>query len=332
MKKLATFFVVIFLINSCSDDETESVEPPCLESNYVSFIDDTNLPEKRGYSSTASTNNYIYLSRGAKINTDGIIKSRSNDIITYDIDSKSWTEITGELIELNWGNIEIYNSKIYLLNGKIQGGLNNSVEVFDLITKEITLFNGINPYPVKENGSDIWKFHNIIFFGGTDSDGNCSDKIIRYNLLDNSFENIASLPFGICNTKGEIIDDKLYIIGGYLGSEVSNKVLVFDLNNNSFLDEITIPVSISAHTTSKYKNKIFIKGDYNIQNLFAVFDTSNNSFKIIDSNVIESRHSMSEIIDGKLYVIGGNTTSQFSTMTNKVQSLNLETEGYFCYD
>ena len=62
-----------------------------------------------------------------------------------------------------------YNSKIYLLNGDISGGgLNNSVEVFDLTTNELKILNGINPYPVRENGSDIWKFHNIIFFGGTD--------------------------------------------------------------------------------------------------------------------------------------------------------------------
>ncbi len=335
LKNLISLFILILLVLSCSDNNNDSelAESPCIEADYVSFKTSTSLTSSRGYGSSTFLNNNIYISRGAKLNIDGVSNSRTSDIIRYDTNNETWSEITNDLISLRYGDIEIYNSKIYLLNGDISGGgLNNSVEVFDLTTNELKILNGINPYPVRENGSDIWKFHNIIFFGGTDENGDCSDKIVKYNLNDNSFELIGNLPVAICNTKGQIINDKLYIIAGYLGSEVLNKILVYDLNNNSLIDEISIPVSISAHTTSKYKDKIFIKGDYNIQNLFAVFDTDDNSFRIIESDVANSRHLMSEIVNGKFYVFGGNTTSQFSTMTDKVQYLDLDNEGYFCYD
>ena len=304
----------------------------CVESDYVSFQATNNLPDPRGYGSTAYLDGFIYLSRGAKINQDNTTTSRTKDLIKYDIANDSWTEMTSELIGVRYGNTEIYNSKIYLLNGNRSGvGLNDSVEVFNLVTNKLSKLNIVNPYPMEQNGSDIWNYHNIIFFGGKDENGQCTDRIIKFNLNDQSFEIIGTLPFSICNTKGEIIDDKLYIIGGYLGSEVSDKILVYDLNNKLWEDPITMPLSISSHTTSKHKEKIFIRGDYNIKNLFAVFDTNNKSFRVVESDAIESRHLMSEVVDGKFYVMGGNITSQFSTMLDQIQILDLDNNGYFCY-
>tara|TARA_Y100001936_G_scaffold250516_1_gene303483 strand:+ start:883 stop:2169 length:1287 start_codon:yes stop_codon:yes gene_type:complete len=303
----------------------------CVESDYVSFQTTNNLPEPRAYGSSASLDEFIYLSKGAKINQDNTTSSRTKDLIRYDIANDSWTELTSELIEARYGNTEIYNSKIYLLNGDIYGGLNDSIEVFNLVTNKLSKLNIVNPYPMEQNGSDIWNYHNIVFFGGKDKDGLCTDRIVKFNLNDQSFEVIGNLPFPICNTKGEIIDDKLYIIGGYLGSEVSDKILVYDLNTNLWEDPITMSLSISAHTTTKYKEKIFIRGDYNVKNVFAVFDTNNKSFRVIESDAFDSRHLMSEIVDGKLYVLGGNISSQWSTILDEIQVLDLDNQGYFCY-
>ena len=303
----------------------------CVESDYVSFQTTNNLPEPRAYGSSASLDEFIYLAKGAKINQDNTTSSRTKDLIRYDITNDSWTELTSELIEARYGNTEIYNSKIYLLNGDIYGGLNDSIEVFNLVTNKLSKLNIVNPYPMEQNGSDTWNYHNIVFFGGKDKDGLCTDRIVKFNLNDQSFEVIGNLPFPICNTKGEIIDDKLYIIGGYLGSEVSDKILVYDLNTNLWEDPITMSLSISAHTTTKYKEKIFIRGDYNVKNILAVFDTKNKSFRVVESDAVDSRHLMSEIVDGKLYVLGGNISSQWSTILDEIQVLDLDNQGYFCY-
>ena len=68
-----------------------------------------------------------------------------------------------------------------------------------------------------------------------------------------------------------------------------------------------------------------------IKNLFAVFDTNNKSFRVVESDAIESRHLMSEVVNGKFYVMGRNITSQFSTMLDQIQILDLDNNGYFCY-
>ena len=37
------------------------------------------------------------------------------------------------------------------------------------------------------------------------------------------------------------------------------------------------------------------------------------------------------VVDGEFYVMGGNITSQFSTMLDQIQILDLDNNGYFCY-
>ena len=80
----------------------------CVESDYVSFQSLNNLPDPRGYGSSAYLDGFIYLSKGAKINQDNTTSSRTKDLIRYDIANDSWTEMTSELIEARYGNTEIY--------------------------------------------------------------------------------------------------------------------------------------------------------------------------------------------------------------------------------
>ena len=75
------------------------------------------------------------------------------------------------------------------------------------------------------------------------------------------------MPYKICNAKGEIHENKLYIVGGDLDYDQSNEILIFDLSDNNWLESFKMPIKISNHTTGIYKNRIFIKGDFNILNL-----------------------------------------------------------------
>jgi hypothetical protein len=49
------------------------------------------------------------------------------------------------------------------------------------------------------------------------------------------------------------------------------------------------------------------------------------SFKSFKNNMIDRRHFDAEIIDNKLYVVGGSTTSSFSSFLNSIQFSNINT-------
>jgi N-acetylneuraminic acid mutarotase len=60
-------------------------------------------------------------------------------------------------------------------------------------------------------------------------------------------------------TKGKIVNDKLYVIGGFNGTP-SRLINVYDLNTNLWIKQYTMPVGISGHTLAVSGNKIFIVG------------------------------------------------------------------------
>lgn len=304
----------------------------CIDATFVSFKNLSDIPYPSAYNSSASDGSSIYLSKGVRINSDNIIE-RAPEILRYDIINDSWHTFLDNVNAVSYGASEVIGSNLYLFNGKNypiinDKVLNDTIEVVNLLTKSISKFT-INPYPAVQSGSAVWN-NSIIFFGGRNLDG-CIDKVVKYDVTSRKFEILGNMPYKICNAKGEIHENKLYIVGGDLDYDQSDEILIFDLSDNNWLESFKMPIKISNHTTGIYKNRIFIKGDFNILNLLAVFDITQSKFSIIESNVTESRYLTSQIVNGEFYVMGGNATSNYSTMTDDLMVLNLNEEGYFCF-
>ena len=304
----------------------------CIDASFVSFRKLRNIPYVSAYNSSASDGSSIYLSKGVRINSDSIIE-RAPEVLRYDIIDDKWYTFLDNVNPVSYGATEVVGLNLYLFNGKNNPVindkvLNDTVEVVNLFTKRISKFT-INPYPSVQCGSAVWE-ENIVFFGGRDLDG-CTDRIVKYDVYTGEFKIIGNMPYPICNAKGEVYDNKLYIVGGDLGFDQSDRILIFDLAINNWLESYKMPMKISHHTTSIYKNKILIKGDFNTLNLFAVFDIENMKFKVIDSDVTDARYLTSQVVNDKFYVIGGNVTSNYSTMIDDLRVLNLNEEGYFCF-
>tara|TARA_B100000609_G_scaffold11990_1_gene9215 strand:- start:162 stop:1433 length:1272 start_codon:yes stop_codon:yes gene_type:complete len=303
----------------------------CIDTNEVTFRNLNNIPYPSAYNSSSNDGSSIYLSKGVRINSDNIIE-RAPEVLKYDIINDSWSVFIDKVNAVSYGASEIIGYDLYLFNGKNypiinDRVLNDTIEKINLLTKNIIKLP--NPYPAVQSGSVVWD-KNIIFFGGRNLNG-CLDRIVKYNISNNKFEIITNMPFPICNAKGEVYDNKLYIIGGDLDYDESDKILIYDLQEKIWLESFVMPMKLSNHTTSIYKNKILIKGDYNVLNLFAIFDIEKNKFSIIKSNVSESRFLTSQVANGEFYVLGGNATSNYSTMIDDFMVVNLETDGYFCF-
>ena len=61
------------------------------------------------------------------------------------------------------------------------------------------------------------------------------------------------------------------------------------------------------------------------------YDIDENKFSVIESNVSDSRYLTSQVVNGEFYILGGNKSSNYSTMLDNFEVLNLEQEGYFCF-
>ncbi len=310
-----------FSINSPLSESNKPVWDSCTEVSVdLSFSNVSDIPEKISLLTTSKFNNDIY------INTGMISKAPNglsyNFLYKYNTVSDSWSKLsTNTLLEnLHYGNGEIINNKLYRFNGKNPDGINSKLEIIDLDDLSVTLGTE-NPLPRFLSGSSVNGKY-IYVFGGETQNG-FTNKLYRYNTETDTWIELPGM-LESKQTRGEFIDNKLYVIGGYNGSS-SNKIEVFNTDTNNWENEYTMSFSVSANALTVNGNNIYIIGDYSNLDNIDVLDTNDMSFRSFKNNMIGRRHFDAEIIDNKLYVIGGSTTSSFSSFLNSIQFSNINT-------
>ncbi|WP_265129468.1 Kelch repeat-containing protein [Chryseobacterium oranimense] len=276
----------------------------------LQFKNLANMPAGRGATASVIVNDDIYVSNGYQAKA-----SDARYVEKYNITTNSWSILNSTLLPKRFANSETYNNKIYIFNG----WGNSHLEIIDLATN--TLSKGaVNRSYTGNAGSAI---HNgrIYVFGGSGLNGAAttvfSNKFQYYDIALNTWNPLPDMPTAR-EAKGKIVNDKLYVIGGFNGTP-SRLINVYDLNTNRWIDKYTMPVGISGHSLAVSGNKIFIVGGLNNQSFLAYFDTTTNKLHQLSSNMIPRRDAAAEVYNNKLYIIGGSTTSLTSSAIKSIQ-------------
>lgn len=264
----------------------------------------------RGATASVIVNDNMYVSNGYQEKA-----SDAKYIEKYSITDNRWSVLNSTLLPKRFANSETYNNKIYIFNG----WGNSHLEIVDLATNTITK-GAVNRSYTGNAGSAI---HNgkIYVFGGSGLNGAAttvfSNKFQYYDIASNTWNPLPNMPTAR-EAKGKIVNDKLYVIGGFNGTP-SRLINVYDLNTNLWTDQYTMPVGISGHALAVSGNKIFIVGGFNNQSFLAYFDTTTHKLHQLSSNMIPRRHAVAEVYNNKLYIIGGGTTSLTSSAIKSIQ-------------
>lgn len=276
----------------------------------LQFKNLANMSAGRGATASVTVNDDIYVSNGYQAKA-----SDARYVEKYNIASNSWSILNATLLPKKFANSETYHNKIYIFNG----WGNSHLEIIDLATNTISK-GAVNRSYTGNSGSAI---HNgrIYVFGGSGLNGSAttvfSNKFQYYDIASDTWNPLPDMPTAR-EAKGKIVNDKLYVIGGFNGTP-SRLINVFDLNTNLWIDKYTMPVGISGHSLAVYGNKIFIAGGANNQSFLAYFDTTTHKLHQLSSNMIPRRHAAAEVYNHKLYIIGGSTTSLTSSAIKSIQ-------------
>jgi hypothetical protein len=225
---------------------------------------------------------------------------------------------------LRYASAEVVNNKLYVFNGapsSVGTTFNNKMEVVDLTTGIVT-YSTNNPLPVFLAGSSVWN-GKIYSFGGTSSAGK-SAKLYVFDTVLQTWTVLADMPEAK-ETKGEIINGKLYVIGGFNSAfpAYSTSIDCYDIQTNTWSHLMDMPNANSANATSAYENKIWIIGDYTNQNFVGYYDVLTNQFVSIQSNIIARRHAGTIALNNNLYAFGGVQTPLASSSLNSLQVANI---------
>jgi N-acetylneuraminic acid mutarotase len=311
MKKIFLLFSLVLLASCSTSLITEKAElKPLADMSYKCY----------GFGSTTDGKN-IYVVGGSN-NTTAYV---SGSMDKYNIAENKWSILSDSLTPRRYCNAEYIGSenKIYIFNGEYISsnvrGFVRSLEIYDLNTNQISA-GPDNPYPVISAGSAAW--HNkIYFFGGENSYG-FSNSFYEYDPVKSLWKRLPDMPKAK-QTSGVIIEGILYVLGGYDGRYMQTGIDAYNIKDSTWTHLGDLPIKTSAHCTASDGRRIWLVGSYNDLNSLAYYDTKTKEFKRFDSNMIGRRHAGTQIIDGTLYVFGGNQYSSGSSAISSTESLDI---------
>lgn len=276
----------------------------------LQFKNLANMSAGRGAITSVIVDDNIYVSNGYQEKA-----SDAKYIEKYNITNNSWSVLNSTLLPKRFANSETYNNKIYIFNG----WGNSHLEIVDLETHKVT--KGAVNHSYTGNAGSAIHDGKIYVFGGSRLNGAAttvfSNRFQYYDIASDTWHPLPDMPTAR-EAKGKIVNDKLYVIGGFNGTS-SRLINVYDLNTNRWTNQYTMPARISGHSLAVSGDKIFIAGGYNNQTFLAYFDTTTNKVHQLTSNMIPRRHAEAEVYNNKLYIIGGSTTSLTSSAIKSIQ-------------
>lgn len=283
----------------------------------IQFMEVNNLPEARSALTSANNGENIYV-----VNGFGVNEQYTDEIFQYSTSQDMWTILTSSTIPKRYASAAIIGNYLYVFNGVPENGvLNNKVEKIDLNDGSIEILSD-NPQPSRAAGVATWE-NKIYSFGGTLQPNQYSNKLFEFNPQNDTWNELTEIPFA-GETKGEIVNGKLYVIGGFNGT-ISSQIDVYNLSTDVWESNFMIPNGISAHATALIGSKIYLVGDFVNLTSLACFNTDDNSFQSLTSNLNERRHCAAEGVGDNLFAIGGNTMSSIQSSISNVQKTEITT-------
>ncbi|CAB3991085.1 E3 ubiquitin- ligase NRDP1-like [Paramuricea clavata] len=169
----------------------------------------------------------------------------------------------------------------------------------------------------------------IIIFGGHCGSGD--DKILntveKFNLTEGTStelppRNLPRSESASCVYNGDVI-----VTGGHDGQAGSDLIEILKMNKHPLrwtMFDGKLPVKLSAHDVIVYQNRLYIIGGYNwneAKTSDAIYELSlapPYTVKLLARMPYGRRNHRAEIVNGKLFILGGSTTSVSKDATDSV--------------
>jgi len=290
-----------------------------LSQSTLNFQNLTPMHLARGAVTTASDGNYFYVSNGFSA------ENKFTELIEkYDVVNNNWTVLSSSIIPKQFASSAIVGNELYIFNGDLADGtLNKKMEVVNVETGDIR-FSTDNPQPAHAAGVAAWNGI-IYFFGGNISNDQpqYSNKLFKFDPVTEKWTELSSMP-GKMETKGIVVDGKIYVIGGYNGN-ASLKIFMYDIATDKWTKLLKLSNRISANSIIAYGSKIYTFFDFTNQDFIGCYDIPTNKFTVIQqTNMIGRRHAGAHLIKDKVYIMGGNTSSEMRSCLSSLQAADLK--------
>lgn len=229
-KNIVKFLVALsaFLVveNSFSQNEVKAIENPY---NWDMIETPSTQEAKEGAFIGKYGNEIIFA--GGRFNDSNY----SNDIYTFNLDSKKWNKL--DIVLQNgtaFGATIVLDNGILLIGGRTSTTVSKHIYLLNRDTSdnwELTEFGAI-PVPLQQFGACL--SGGKIYLGGgyTDLNNDQSETFYRYNLNDGSWTELPSPPIALGATPSLVVQNEGESDAIFIHSQTDTNLLRFDLDSD----------------------------------------------------------------------------------------------------
>ena len=141
---------------------------------------------------------------------------------------------------------------------------------------------------------------------------------------------LTKMPQPICHHGAEIVNGKIYIIGGSttgLFKDASDTVLMFDPASNTFTELKPLPYAVSDMATTAWKDNVVVVGgndkEGNIRNTVILYNVTTGSHRMLPEMTKKRRACTAVTIGDNVVAMGGRDETY--TDLNSVECYNFHT-------
>jgi N-acetylneuraminic acid mutarotase len=169
----------------------------------------------------------------------------------------------------------------------------------------------------------------IIIFGGWYATGvkSVSPTVEKYSIVEGKSTqlpptNLARVKSASCVYNGDVI-----VAGGFDGQAGTDLIEILKMNQHPLqwtMFDGKLPVKLSSHDVTVYQDKLYIIGGHNWNNKKtsdAIYELSlapPYTVKLLARMPQPRRNHRAEIVNGKLFILGGSTTNQSNDAIDSV--------------
>ncbi|WP_282041865.1 carboxypeptidase-like regulatory domain-containing protein [Winogradskyella flava] len=241
-------------------------------------------------------------------------ESYSDLLQIYDIENNTWSISETKFRKRTNHNVNSYGNELYVLGGKRLSNigryeyLDEKIEVLKMGSNEV-IIDHINPHQAANFASMTYN-DNIIVMGGSIKKRKNGAKVYSdashiYNITSGKWYELPKMKTAK-ETQGIIIDNKIYLIGGYDGSKL-NTIESYDLKNGVWKNEgkLFTKMESPALTTHQHMIYIFDKDE------LLTYNTMTNVLEAYNIRLSLKSPKM-HYHQNKLYLLGGYTFNEYS--------------------
>ncbi|MDR3219777.1 MAG: carboxypeptidase-like regulatory domain-containing protein [Dysgonamonadaceae bacterium] len=239
----------------------------------------------------------------------------SDKMQVYDIANDEWMVHPLKFGKRAYHNLHYSHDRIYVLGGKRLSRygrteyLEDKMEVYDIKRDTIFLDNS-NPHQAMNFASCLYG-DNLVVMGGSIKETltgkkTYSDKVHLFDLQNGYWYESGLMPQAK-ETKGTLVNDAIYLIGGFNGAPLTS-IETYNPTTGEWRKEGDLLEAVDRPAIAVNEQLIYIFEDEKIQ----VYDTQTRSLKLY---AIDLKLFYAELFcaDGKLYIVGGCRKEEYST-------------------